>query len=160
VAAGGGAAAASGASGDRQSAGGHAGSDEPGGLNGLLGAGVELGWAASGVPLEEELLRVYCSLAGRPLSDLLPHWSWYKSMWFFKYAVIAQGVAARAVGGVASSAQARTVGELAPQLAMMAVDRTGLTEEQLAATAPPATAAVGGAAAADATARGAQRSKL
>ena len=46
----------------------------------------------------------------------LPAWPFCMAFWFLKYATIAQGVAARAKRGMASSAQAAAVGAMAPLL--------------------------------------------
>jgi aminoglycoside phosphotransferase (APT) family kinase protein len=107
--------------------------EEPAGMNGLLGADVDLGWDACGIPTEDELLQLYCELSHTPIDGLRRHWPFYKASWFFKYAVIAQGVAARAVRGVASSAQAASVGAVAPQLALLALDRMEMSDAEVAA---------------------------
>jgi aminoglycoside phosphotransferase (APT) family kinase protein len=91
------------------------------GMGGLLGE--ECGWRVNGIPSEEEAVAYYCAARGRPYP--LPHWAWMKAFWTFKYACIAQGVAARAARGVASSARAASVGAMAPILMHMAIDRLG-----------------------------------
>ncbi len=91
-------------------------------MAGLLGA--ELGWDATGVPTEEELVAAYCARTGR--SYPLREWPFCMAFWFFKYATIAQGVAARAKRGVASSAQAAAVGAMAPLLMGMCLEKIGL----------------------------------
>jgi aminoglycoside phosphotransferase (APT) family kinase protein len=73
-----------------------------GGVSGL--AGVELGFDSVGVPTEDEMLRMYCSAAGKPYPH--PSWAFAKAFVLFKMAVIAQGVAARAASGTASDASA------------------------------------------------------
>jgi hypothetical protein len=91
------------------------------GASGAVPAGVlgsELGWAVSGVPTQDELVRAYCVAARRAYP--LPDWNFFRAFWYFKYAVIFQGIAARSAKGNASSANAAAVGVLAPQLASMA----------------------------------------
>jgi aminoglycoside phosphotransferase (APT) family kinase protein len=101
--------------------GGHGGNASAG-MAGLLGA--ELGWDVSGVPTEEELVAAYCARTGR--SFPLPAWPFCMAFWFLKYATIAQGVAARAKRGMASSAQAAAVGAMAPLLMGLCLDKIGL----------------------------------
>ena len=86
------------------------------GLGGLDG----LGWGASGVPTESEVLDLYCSLTGRDVAAEAVTWPFHKAFWLYKYAIIAQGVGARAARGVASSASAAAVGAMAPFLMAMA----------------------------------------
>lgn len=89
------------------------------GLSGLLGA--TIGWHDTGIPTEEELVELYCKKMKKPYP--LHGWDFYMAFWFFKYATIAQGVAARANQGVASSASARKVGAMAPLLMELCIER-------------------------------------
>jgi len=78
----------------------------PAGVSGVRGyQGLDL--AALGIPSEPEVLAAYCALAGR---DDVPDWPYYLAFSLFRMAAILQGVAARAVQGNASSADARQVG--------------------------------------------------
>ena len=92
-----------------------------GGMRGLAGGDVELGWARNGVPAEEEVIALYCGLTRRNLDEEMRLWPYHKAFWFFKYATIAQGVAARAAQGVASSVHAVRVGAMAPLIMGMAM---------------------------------------
>jgi aminoglycoside phosphotransferase (APT) family kinase protein len=71
----------------------------------------------AGIPREDELLKLYACLSGRPYP--LPGWPFCKAFWFFKYAVIAQGVQARLQLGSATSSIAAKVGAMAPLLMEM-----------------------------------------
>ena len=73
------------------------------GTRGVVG----LNLAALGIPAEAELLAAYCERSGR--SDI-PSWPYFLAFSLFRMAAILQGVAARAVQGNASSADARAVG--------------------------------------------------
>jgi aminoglycoside phosphotransferase (APT) family kinase protein len=75
--------------------------------------------AALGVPSEEAMVARYCRLRG---IDAIEHWNFYLAFSFFRLASIAQGVKKRALGGNASNAKAREVGEMAGALAQMGVD--------------------------------------
>jgi aminoglycoside phosphotransferase (APT) family kinase protein len=73
------------------------------GMRGLIG----LDLADLGIPPEDELLAAYCERSGR---SEVPNWSYFLAFSLFRMAAILQGVAARAVQGNASSADARMVG--------------------------------------------------
>jgi aminoglycoside phosphotransferase (APT) family kinase protein len=73
------------------------------GMRGLIG----LDLADLGIPSEDELLAAYCERSGR---SEVPNWSYFLAFSLFRMAAILQGVAARAVQGNASSADARMVG--------------------------------------------------
>ncbi|MBN3851869.1 phosphotransferase [Paraburkholderia sp. Ac-20340] len=75
--------------------------------------------AALGIPSEEAMVAQYCRLRG---IDAIGHWNFYLAFSFFRLASIAQGVKKRALGGNASNAKAREVGEMAGALAQMGVD--------------------------------------
>ena len=75
-----------------------------GGLSGLLGE--DVGLDATGVPTEDEVLRMYCTSAGRSYPE--PQWPFFKAFSLLRMAVIAQGVAARAAKGTASDLRATT----------------------------------------------------
>jgi len=89
------------------------------GFSGLLGA--NLGWNETGIPTEGELVEIYCKKMNIPYP--LQGWDFYMAFWFFKYATIAQGVAARANQGIASSAYAKKVGKMAPLLMELCIER-------------------------------------
>lgn len=75
--------------------------------------------ALLGLPDEGVLVARYCELRALPtISD----WHLYLAVSFFRLAVIAQGVKTRAMHGNASHSNALAVGEMAAQLAAMAVD--------------------------------------
>lgn len=95
-----------------------------GGVSGLLG--LELGLDTVGVPTEEEVLRMYCAAAARPYPE--PHWVFAKAFVLVKMAVIAQGVASRALRGTASdlSASASAVAASAALLMDMALATAGI----------------------------------
>lgn len=80
------------------------------GVRGLVG----LDLAELGVPSEEEMLATYCELSGR--ADI-PDWPYLLVFSLFRMAAILQGVAARAVLGNASSADARQIGSGAALMA-------------------------------------------
>jgi len=74
--------------------------------------------AALGIPSEEEYVARYCERRG--IAEI-PNWTFYLAFSFFRLAAILQGVLKRAVDGNASSKKAFEYGELAPDLAEMAV---------------------------------------
>lgn len=68
-----------------------------------------------GIPSRYQLVNTYCQLANL---DTTVVWAWsgfYLAFLFFKNAVIVQGVAQRALAGVASSASAHRVAQLLPE---------------------------------------------
>jgi aminoglycoside phosphotransferase (APT) family kinase protein len=85
----------------------------------LTGRGIAgLDLAALGIPDEAEYLRSYCARTGRGDPQALAgDWDFYLAYNLFRLAAILQGVARRAVEGVAASAQARQAGALAGPLA-------------------------------------------
>ena len=87
----------------------HIGSDVKG-SRGLVG--LDLG--SLGIPDEGEVLRQYCTAAGR--SDV-PDWDVFLALAFFRLSAILHGVMARAIQGNASNADARHVAERASVLA-------------------------------------------
>jgi aminoglycoside phosphotransferase (APT) family kinase protein len=72
-------------------------------MRGVIG----LDLAEIGIPTEAEILAAYCKDSGR--ADIAD-WSYFLAFSLFRMAAILQGVAARAVQGNASSADARLVG--------------------------------------------------
>ena len=80
--------------------------------------------AELGIPTEAELVARYCALRGM---SQIANWHFYLAFSFFRLAAILQGVLKRAQDGNASSDQALQVGQMAGQLAQLAVD---LIEEQ------------------------------
>eukprot|EP01138_Halocafeteria_seosinensis_P009476 gb/GECG01009684.1/.p1 GENE.gb/GECG01009684.1/~~gb/GECG01009684.1/.p1 ORF type:complete len:374 (+),score=44.82 gb/GECG01009684.1/:1-1122(+) len=67
---------------------------------------------------EEECLKKYRSYVGKSYGEA--SWNYCKAFFYFKYSIIAQGVAARAAQGTASSAEADTVAKYVPLLAWLA----------------------------------------
>jgi aminoglycoside phosphotransferase (APT) family kinase protein len=79
-------------------------------------AGLDL--AALGIPEEDAYLRLYCERTGRAdWQALKADWDFYIAYNLFRLSAILEGVARRAVEGVAASAQAREAGALARPLA-------------------------------------------
>jgi aminoglycoside phosphotransferase (APT) family kinase protein len=72
--------------------------------------------AALNVPAEKEYIADYCRNAGR---DELPDMTFYSAFAFFRLAAILQGIAKRAVGGNASSADAVDLGARAAPVAQI-----------------------------------------
>jgi len=83
--------------------------------------GVEVGLQDTGIPTERELVELYCHAAHCDVDTVMSRWPFFKSWWLFKYAVIAQGIAARSATGAASSAVAAAAGAFAPVLMEAAV---------------------------------------
>lgn len=73
---------------------------------------------ALGIPTEKEYVTRYCERRG---IEEIPHWNFYLAFSFFRLAAILQGVLKRAIDGNASSQKAFDYGELAPDLAEMAI---------------------------------------
>src|SRR5262249_53238432 len=59
------------------------------------------GFETSGIPTQDELIHLYCQLSGRALAKA--DWHFYLSFYFWRGAIIAQGIGARLVAGQASS---------------------------------------------------------
>ena len=79
-------------------------------------AGLDL--QGAGIPPQDEYLRRYCERTGRGDADVLAaDWNFYLAYNLFRLAAILQGVARRAVEGVAANAQAREAGAQARPLA-------------------------------------------
>jgi aminoglycoside phosphotransferase (APT) family kinase protein len=70
--------------------------------------------AELGIPEEEAIVRRYSELRG---IDAITGWNFYLAFSYFRLAAIVQGVKKRALGGNASSALAKSVGEMARPLA-------------------------------------------
>ena len=87
---------------------------EVGPLKGLHG--VDL--AQLGLPSEEELVALYCQLRG---IDAIDNWQFYLAFSYFRLASICQGVFKRAQAGNASDSKAISRGNVAPELADMAI---------------------------------------
>lgn len=81
------------------------------GLNGLANCDL----IGLGIPGESEFLATYAAAANRPITD----WRFYMAFALFRLAAIAQGIAARALQGNASSADAAAVGQQAGMLAAL-----------------------------------------
>lgn len=75
--------------------------------------------AALGIPDEAALLEHYAAATGRAA---VPDWGFVLAFSFFRLAAIAQGVAARAAQGNASSGAAHQVGAMVPVLARLGVE--------------------------------------
>jgi len=86
----------------------------PSEYGGLLGEDL----AALGIPSEQEYLANYCRAAGRDEATTPFHMAFA----LFRFAVIFEGIAARALAGSASSENASSVGQLAGAFARRAVD--------------------------------------
>lgn len=72
------------------------------------------GLETSGIPSQEELLQTYCQLVGRQHPD--PYWNYYKAFYYWRGAIISQGIDARNVVGQASSTLASSYAALTPVL--------------------------------------------
>ena len=72
------------------------------------------GLESSGIPLQEELLQHYSNIVGRPHPD--PYWAYYKAFYYWRGAIISQGIDARNVVGQASSTLASKYAALTPLL--------------------------------------------
>ncbi|HET9646563.1 MAG TPA: phosphotransferase [Burkholderiaceae bacterium] len=80
----------------------------------------ELDVVSLGIPTEQEYIRRYCERTGRFSPDALrADWNFYLAYNLFRIAAILQGIARRAVDGIASSEQARQAGAGAKPLAQM-----------------------------------------
>lgn len=127
----------------------------PAHLRGLMGLDLK----QHGIPQEHELLRTYLAGCTLPLTVSLPGqqelrappaapnvaaaaadtptpqapqavpWSFFMAMYFFKYAVIAHGIAARAAAGNAASSSAHLAKRYVPLLASMCESKLELLEE-------------------------------
>jgi aminoglycoside phosphotransferase (APT) family kinase protein len=86
-----------------------------GGIVGM--AGVDR--APLGIPSDEEYIARYCERTGR---DGIDNWPFYLVFSLFRLAAIVQGIKKRAEIGTASSAEAKSRGELVIPLSQMAVD--------------------------------------
>ena len=84
-----------------------------------LGRGIAgLDLAALGIPDEQTYLRRYCERTGRTdIDEVLRDWPFYIAYNLFRIAAILQGIARRALEGIASSAQAHEAGAQARPLA-------------------------------------------
>jgi len=71
-----------------------------------------------GVPTEAQIIAQYCALRG---IEAIENWPFYLAFSYFRLAAILQGVLKRALGGNASNDKAIQVGQMAGQLAQMAV---------------------------------------
>ncbi|MFK8049813.1 MAG: phosphotransferase family protein [Halioglobus sp.] len=76
---------------------------------------------ALGIPTDEEYIATYCARTGRSGID---NWPFYLVFSLFRLAAIVQGIKKRAQIGTASSAEAKSRGELVLPLATMAVELT------------------------------------
>jgi len=83
------------------------------------GSLVDIDYAATGIPTEEEYVADYCRRTGRP--DVA-NWDFYLAFSLFRLASIAQGVYKRGLDGNASSEQATTYGTICQLLAFLAWD--------------------------------------
>ena len=72
-----------------------------------------------GIPTEQEYLKQYCERGGQIQIDQL-EWEFYLSYSMFRLAAILQGILKRSLEGNASSANARTIGEKAREIANVA----------------------------------------
>jgi aminoglycoside phosphotransferase (APT) family kinase protein len=81
------------------------------------GSLLDLDFASSGIPSEEEYVAAYCRRTGRPA---VTHWDFYLAFSLFRLASIAQGVYKRGLDGNASSEMATTYGVICQLLAGLA----------------------------------------
>ena len=72
---------------------------------GHTGSFLEIDFAATGIPTEDEFVGRYCRLTGR---DEIEHWTFYVAFALFRMAAIVQGVYKRGLDGIASSERAVT----------------------------------------------------
>jgi aminoglycoside phosphotransferase (APT) family kinase protein len=105
-------------------------------LSKALGRGIAgLDLLAAGLPSEADYLHRYCQRTGRTdVETVAADWDFYLAYNLFRLAAILQGVARRAVEGVASNAEAnaqgakaRPLAELAWQFAERAMNQRGST---------------------------------
>jgi aminoglycoside phosphotransferase (APT) family kinase protein len=85
-----------------------------GGISGL--AGVDR--AAIGLPSDDDYVAKYCERTGR---DKIENWNFYLVFCFFRLAAILQGIKKRAEIGTASSAEAKSRGDMVEPLASAGV---------------------------------------
>jgi aminoglycoside phosphotransferase (APT) family kinase protein len=85
-----------------------------GGISGLAG----IDRASIGLPTEEEYIAAYCKRTGR---DSIENWNFYLIFCFFRLAAILQGIKKRAEIGTASSAEAKSRGDMVEPLATAGV---------------------------------------
>lgn len=76
---------------------------------------------------EEECLRKYCRFVRKDYSQQV--WNYCKAFFYFKYSIIAQGVAARLTQGTASSQRADKVAQYVPLLSWLATSAMQDTTE-------------------------------
>ncbi|MFV0276294.1 MAG: phosphotransferase family protein [Parahaliea sp.] len=89
-----------------------------GSMRGL--AGVDR--APLGIPSDEEYIARYCELTGRRGID---NWNFYLAFSLFRLAAIVQGIRKRAEIGTASSAEAKSRGQMVYPLARLGVETIG-----------------------------------
>lgn len=85
-----------------------------GGIKGLA----DIDRDALGIPSDEEYIARYCQRTGRAGID---NWPFYLAFSLFRLAAIVQGIKKRAMIGTASSAEAKSRGELVEPLSAMAL---------------------------------------
>ncbi len=86
-----------------------------GDISGLAG----INRSTLGIPNDEDYLAAYCKRTGR---DNIENWNFHLVFCFFRLAAILQGVKKRAEIGTASSAQARSRGDMVEPLALAGVN--------------------------------------
>lgn len=72
------------------------------------------GFEVSGIPDESTLIKEYFQLMGKPYPD--PYWKYYKAFYYWRGAIIIQGIDARLQSGQASSSLAALYAERTPLL--------------------------------------------
>jgi aminoglycoside phosphotransferase (APT) family kinase protein len=75
-----------------------------------------------GLPSEIEMVQWYCDCAGIDHEQVLPHWSFYLSLNYFRLTAILQGVASRVAKGQTTNPTAQTIGALTPVVAKIGWD--------------------------------------
>ena len=83
-----------------------------GGVAGLQG----IDRAELGIPDDESYIRSYCDRTGQPAIE---NWNFYMAFYFFRMAVILQGIKKRVEIGTASSAEAESRGAMVEPLAQL-----------------------------------------
>ena len=92
-----------------------------------MGALLGLDLEELGLPEADDLLKVYYSTRNIPFPDV--HVPYYVGFYWWKTAVICQGVAARSIKGQASSSQAKKVGAMTGIIGMLAYSKLSEVED-------------------------------
>lgn len=109
---------------------------DPSSPNGGGVVGIPGGLEQNGIPTKEELIHLYSTLSGRSISR--PMFLFGMAFYFWRGAIIFQGIGARLVQGAASSKSAKHFSDLAPLLG----ERAKSTVDELIQLEPHPTRAV------------------